>query len=92
MTTDENITNDSISENSKRTASEWHIEPTSVYDAEDVANILKVHVSTVRNLLTARSIQAYKVGRQWKVRGSAIIAYLLAHSNIKLANRIATMS
>lgn len=47
-----------------------------VYTIEEVAQILKVSVSTVRNLIDRGELKAFKVGNQWRVKKEDLQAYM----------------
>jgi excisionase family DNA binding protein len=47
-----------------------------VYTLEDVAEILKVSVSTVRKLVEDGDLKAFKVRNQWRVRKEELDAYI----------------
>jgi len=46
------------------------------YTLEEVADILKVSVATVRSLVNSGQIKAFKVGNQWRVRKKDLEAYM----------------
>ncbi len=47
-----------------------------VYTLEEVAEILKISVSTVRNLIDRGELKAFKAGNQWRVRKEDLDAYM----------------
>ena len=47
-----------------------------VYTLEEVAEILKVSVQTVRKLIAEKKLRAFRVGGQWRVRKEDLDAYI----------------
>ncbi len=47
-----------------------------VLTIEDVAEILRVSTSTVRKLIDAGDLKAFKVGGQWRIRRSDLDRYI----------------
>jgi excisionase family DNA binding protein len=50
--------------------------PTMVYTLEEVAEILKVSVATVRKLVDTKELKAFKVRGQWRVRKEDLDDYI----------------
>lgn len=44
--------------------------------AEDVARILRLNITTVREMLQAGKIEGFKIGRQWKVKQESLRRYI----------------
>ncbi len=51
-----------------------------LYTMPEVAEILKVHVNTVRRLLKASKLEAVKVGNQYRISEEQLNAYLNKHT------------
>jgi len=51
-----------------------------VYTLEEVADILKVSVSTVRNLIKRKELAAFRVGFQLRVRKEDLDSYMQRQS------------
>ena len=47
-----------------------------IYTLEEVAEILKVSVATVRKLIDDKDLKAFKVRGQWRVRKEDLDAYI----------------
>jgi excisionase family DNA binding protein len=48
----------------------------SVYTLSEASKLLKVNEKTLRRILTSGGIYAKKVGRQWRIPGKTLIAYV----------------
>ena len=49
---------------------------TKLYTFKEVCDLLTISISTLNRLLADRSIEAYKVGSQWRFSDEQIDAYL----------------
>jgi excisionase family DNA binding protein len=47
-----------------------------VYTLEEVAEILKVSVQTIRKLIAEKKLRAFRVGGQWRVRKEDLDKYI----------------
>lgn len=50
--------------------------PPKLLTVREVADLLRVHQRTAYRLITGGSIQAIKIGSQWRVPESALMEYL----------------
>jgi len=46
------------------------------YTTEEVADILKVHVKTVREMIKSKRLQAVKVGKEYRITDDQIRQYV----------------
>ena len=46
------------------------------YTTEEVADILKVHVKTVREMIKSKRLQAVKVGQEYRITDEQIRQYI----------------
>ncbi len=54
-----------------------------LYTTEEVSNILKIDVETTRKFIQQQRIKAYKVGREWRVKGEDLRDFINRESNVK---------
>ena len=52
-----------------------------LYTAAEVAALLRLNVQVVQRKLQAGEIPAYRIGREWRVERSQLLAWLERHSN-----------
>ena len=52
-----------------------------LYTAAEVADLLRLNLQVVQRKLQAGEIPAYRVGREWRVERSQLLAWLERHSN-----------
>lgn len=50
----------------------------NLYTVEETAEKLKIHPETVRGWIRERRLSAVKVGREWRVRESDLVAFVNA--------------
>lgn len=55
--------------------------PIELYTSAEVAEILRLHPQVVQRKLQAGEIPGYRIGREWRVERSQLMAWLEAHSN-----------
>ena len=51
-----------------------------LYTVAEVAEILKVHINTVRRLLKSRKLESIRVGNQYRISEEQLNSYLKVHS------------
>ncbi|MHB8875142.1 MAG: DUF2087 domain-containing protein [Myxococcaceae bacterium] len=54
-----------------------------LFTAAEVADILKLNAQVVARKLSAREIEGYKIGKDWRVSEEQLVAFLDRHSNKK---------
>ncbi len=59
----------------KYTDPEWRDVP-SALGTQEVADLLRVHINTVKNLITKGKIPAYKVGRIYRINKVDLMEYV----------------
>jgi excisionase family DNA binding protein len=52
-----------------------------LYTANEVADLLRLHHQVVQRKLQAGEIPGYRIGREWRVERSQLLAWLEQHSN-----------
>jgi excisionase family DNA binding protein len=60
------------------TYTDWESVPL-LLTTEEVAELLRVHENTVRQLIASGKLPATKVGRAWRVKKADVQAYLKAN-------------
>ncbi len=55
--------------------------PARVYSAQEIADVLALHVNTVAKLLQDGTIRARKLGKNWKIPLSSLEEYLQGRDN-----------
>lgn len=53
------------------------------YTVKELSDLLKVSNKTIRDTIAAGDIEAYKVGREWRISEEAVRTYLEANKNKK---------
>lgn len=54
-----------------------------LFTTEEVAEILKVDVESVRRFISSERITAFKVGREWRIKEEDLTKFIDSNSNIK---------
>src|SRR4051812_36576012 len=52
-----------------------------LYTANEVADLLRLHHQVVQRKLQAGEIPGYRIGREWRVERTQLLAWLEQHSN-----------
>lgn len=63
------------------------LKPDLIYTREEAQEVLRVSRATIGKLLTSRALAAAKVGRDWRIQGRDILAYLEAGKEIQHGTR-----
>lgn len=51
------------------------------YTVKELSDLFKVSVKTIRDTITSGELEAYKVGREWRVSEEAVQMYLDKNKN-----------
>lgn len=78
------MSNDDVKQNA---AKAWGIDLEKAYSPKEVKDILRVSYHTVLRMIDQKRIEAVKVGvsengKEWRISGTAILAYLSRNSNL----------
>ncbi|HZK43074.1 MAG TPA: helix-turn-helix domain-containing protein [Syntrophomonadaceae bacterium] len=50
---------------------------------EEVAEILSVHVVTIRRMIHSKKIRAFKIGKGWRINESDLMEFIEKSSNVE---------
>jgi len=62
-----------------------------LYTVDEVASALRASIHTVRNAIRMGKLEAFKVGREYRVTQAALDAYVTAQTQSQHVNRIAAV-
>ncbi len=65
----------------KTQENKYGIEKGKLYTVEEVEAYLKTSYRNIYNYIKAKKIEAFKVGKEWRISGEALIDFLEANSN-----------
>lgn len=51
------------------------------YTVKELSDLLKVTDKTIRDTIAKGEIEAYKIGREWRISAEAVTLYLEANKN-----------